>query len=277
MEKSFENAEKTSRLLDGLQNQLNEAVLNLHIYAEALHLFEDDPSTSDILHKHLLDTVAAPIADKLLHTLDMNNKLKHGVEIRENENEALLLSTVDRASLAKALPESLSIKAQSLVETLAGKRVESFMDALKALADESGLIVKNPDESLELSKLQCYYKDLTEQISSETDYVAFLPKVVALLFFKVYNKAILVPEKALSAIITRLQDKLADSAGKLLTEYHNATATLLALRDAATGAEDEDCLVDRILTKEELLQEMMPKLKVLALRSQRIRIVPNEV
>ncbi|KAJ3685668.1 hypothetical protein LUZ61_014832 [Rhynchospora tenuis] len=265
MEKSVENAEKRSELLDTLQNQLNEATLDLHIYTKALPLFEDDPSTSDILHKHLLDTVAAPIADKLLYTLDMNNKLKHGVEIGENENWALLLSTVDRASLAKALPESLSVKAQSLVETLAGKRVESFMDALKALAEDSGMIVKNFDESLELSKLQAYHKDLTEQVSSETDYVAFLPKVVALLFLKVHNRAIQVPERALSAIITRLKDKLPDSAGKLLTDYHNATATLLALRAAATGAEDEDCLVDRILTKEELLQEMIPKLKALAL------------
>ncbi|KAF3334039.1 E3 UFM1-protein ligase 1 isoform X3 [Carex littledalei] len=265
MENSSENSEKRRRLLDSLQNNLDEAMLDLQIYKKALALFEDDPSTSAVLHKHLLETVAETIADKFLYTLDMSNKLKTGVEIGGNPNETLVLSAADRASLAKTLPEPLSVKAQSLVEALEGKTVDAFMDALRALAEECGLLVKNSDENLELSKLHAYHKDLTAQVSSETDINALLPKVVALLFLKVYNKAILVPGRAISAIISRLKGKLSDSAFKLLTDYHNATVTLSALRAAATGAVDDDCLVDRIMTKEEHLEEVMPKLKALAL------------
>ncbi|KAJ3676654.1 hypothetical protein LUZ60_004066 [Juncus effusus] len=261
-----ENAEKRKRLLDNLQKYLDEAVLDLQMYEKALDLFEDDPSTSGILHKHLLKTMAAPIADKLLRTLEMDNKMKNGVEIEESENEAVQLSPTDRISIAKTLPGSLSVKAQSLVEALEGKRVDAFMNALKDLAEESGLLLKKLDKRVERSMLHSYRKDLTAQVSSETDIIALLPKVVALLFMQVYNKAIQAPGRAISAIISRLKDKLPDSTFKILTNYHNATVALLSLQAAATGDEN-DCSADRILTKKELLEELMPELKALVLNN----------
>nr|GLL27396.1 E3 UFM1-protein ligase 1 homolog [Ipomoea trifida] len=53
------------------------------------------------------------------------------------------------SSLAKSLPGSLSVKATALLEALEGKQVEMFMTALRALAEESGLILKKLDKKLE--------------------------------------------------------------------------------------------------------------------------------
>ncbi|KAJ4788269.1 hypothetical protein LUZ62_039515 [Rhynchospora pubera] len=262
-----ENAERRRRLLDSLQKHLDEAVLDLQMYEKALDLFEDDSSTSAILHKHLLKTMAAPIADKLLHTLDMDNKLKNGVEVIDSPNETLQLSNADRTSMAKSLAGSLSAMAQSLVEALEGKRVDAFMDALRAVAEESGLLVKKLDKRVERSMLHSYRKDLTTQVSSETDSIALLPKVVALLFMQVHNKAIQAPGRAISSLISHLKEKVPHTTFKLLTDYHNATVTLLSLQAAATGAEDEDCLDDRVLTKKEFLEEKMSELKSLTLGS----------
>jgi hypothetical protein len=64
-----ENAERRRRLLDNLQKQLDEAVLDMQLYEKSLDVFEDDPATSAILHKHLLRTMGAPVVDKILLTL----------------------------------------------------------------------------------------------------------------------------------------------------------------------------------------------------------------
>lgn len=62
------------------------------------------------------------------------------------------------------------------------------------------------------------------------------------------------------------QDKLDESALKILTEYQTATVTLLALISSASG-DEEDCTSDRILSKRELLENQMPALKGLVLRT----------
>jgi hypothetical protein len=41
----------------------------MQLYEKALDLFEDDQSTAVVLHRHLLRTTAATIADTLLHGL----------------------------------------------------------------------------------------------------------------------------------------------------------------------------------------------------------------
>jgi len=51
-------------------------------------------------------------------------------------------------------------------------------------------------------------------------------------------------------------------------DYHTATVALLALMSAATG-DDEDCSSDRVLTKRELLEGLMPELKGLVLSPSR--------
>lgn len=263
----LESSERRRRLLDNLQKQLDEAFLDLQLYEKALDLFEDDPSTSIILHKHLLKSMATPIADKVISTLVVDNKLKNGVEVAESDSpDASSLSSGDRITLAKSLPGSLSIKAQSVVEALEGKSVETFMTALRALTDECGLLLKKLDKKLERTLLHSYRKDLTAQIAAETDPVALLPKVVALLYLQVYNKALQAPGRAISATVSRLKDKVPESTYKILTEYHSATVSLLALQAAATE-DEEDCTSDRILSKRELLESKMPELKTLVLSS----------
>jgi len=263
----LESSERRRRLLDNLQKQLDEAFLDLQLYEKALDLFVDDPSTSGILHKHLLKTMATPIADKLILTLVMDNKLKNGVEIGEGEvPDTSSLSFGNRISLAKSLTGSLSVKGQVVVEALEGKRVDTFMTALRALAEECGLLLKKLDKKLERTLLHSYRKDLTTQISAETDPVALLPKVVALLYLQAYNKALQAPGRAISAAVSQLKDKLPDATYKILMDYHSATVTLLALQAAATG-DEEDCTSDRIISKKEFLESKMPELKGLVLSS----------
>ncbi|CAK9149150.1 unnamed protein product [Ilex paraguariensis] len=64
-----ENAERMKNLLDNLQQRLDEPLLNMQLYEKALDLFEDDQSTSVLLHRHLLRTTATSMVDTLLLNL----------------------------------------------------------------------------------------------------------------------------------------------------------------------------------------------------------------
>ncbi|CAN1847069.1 E3 UFM1-protein ligase 1 homolog [Linum perenne] len=258
-----ENAEQMKRVLNNLQKKLEEPFLNIQLYEKALDLFDDDQSTSVILHKHLLRTMGAPMADLLLHSLDVHNKLKNGIPVEES-SETITFSSAERKALAKNLPGSLSRKAQVLVDALEGKLVEGFTSSLRDIAEESGLYLKQLDKKLERNILHSYRKDLTAQVSAETDPVALLPKVVSLLYIQIHNKALQAPGRAISIAVSRLKDKLDSSAYKILTDYQTATVKLLALSSAATG-DEEDCTSDRIMSKKELLESLMPALKGLVL------------
>ncbi|KAK6271917.1 hypothetical protein POUND7_009000 [Theobroma cacao] len=262
-----ENVEKMKRLLDNLQRKLDESFLNMQLYAKALDLFEDDQSTSVTLHRHLLRTVATSIADMLFQNLDVHNKLKNGAQVEDSQSsEGISLSPGERTAMAKSFPGSQSKRALAVVEALEGKRVETFMAALRDLAEESGLLLKKLDKKLERTLLHSYRKELTSQVSAETDPVLLLPKVVSLLYIKVHSRALQAPGRAISVAVTRLKDKLDDSAYKILTDFQTATVTLLALMSAATG-DEQDCLSDRILSEKELLGSQMPALKALVLGS----------
>ncbi|PPD88494.1 hypothetical protein GOBAR_AA38740 [Gossypium barbadense] len=286
-----ENVEKMKVLLDNLQRKLDE------LYEKALDLFEDDQSTSVTLHRHLLRTVATSIADMLFHNLDLHNKLKNWTQVEDSQNsESISLSPGERTAIAKSLPESQSKRALAVVEALEGKiylncnlgfcmhqRVETFMTALRDLAEESGLFLKKLDKKLERTLLHSYRKacipyliilicktqhtrDLTSQVSAETDPVSLLPKVVSLLYIQVHSRALQAPGRAISVAVTRLKNKLDDSAYKILTDFQTATVTLLALISAAAG-DEADCSSDRILSKKELLEGQVPALKALVLGS----------
>ncbi|KAK4440819.1 E3 UFM1-protein ligase 1 [Sesamum alatum] len=262
-----ENAQKMKRVFDNLQRKLDEGFLNIQLYEKALDLFEDDQSTAVLLHKHLLRTAATPIVDALLVNLDIHNKLRNGIQVEESQNpESASMSSADRISLAKGMPGPLSVKAVGLVETLEGKRVESFMSAVREFAEESGLMLKKLDKKLERTLLHSYRKDLTSQVSAETDPVSLLPKVVSLLYVQVHGKALQAPGRAISVAIAKLKDKLDDTAFKTLADYQSAAVTLLSLISAGTGNE-EDCTSDRILSKRELLEGSIPALKSLVLGS----------
>ncbi|XP_011089402.1 E3 UFM1-protein ligase 1 homolog [Sesamum indicum] len=262
-----ENAQKMKRVFDNLQRKLDEGFFNIQLYEKALDLFEDDQSTAVLLHKHLLRTAATPIVDALLVNLDIHNKLRNGVQVEESQNtESASMSLADRISLAKGIPGPLSVKAVGLVETLEGKRVESFMNAVREFAEESGLMLKKLDKKLERTLLHSYRKDLTSQISAETDPVSLLPKVVSLLYVQVHGKALQAPGRAISVAVAKLKDKLDDIAFKTLADYQSAAVTLLSLISAGTGNE-EDCTSNRILSKRELLESSMPALKSLVLGS----------
>lgn len=260
-----ENAERMKQLLDDLQKKIDEALLNIQLYEKALDLFEDDPSTSVVLHRHLLRTTAASIVDTLFVDLDAYNKLKTGAETENPENsQCVSFSSAERTALAKTFPGSLSKKALAVVDALEGKSVEIFMTALTDFAEESGLVVKKLDKKLERALLHSYRKDLTSQVSTEEDPISLLPKVVSLLYIQVHSKALQAPGRAISIAITRLKDKLQDSAYKILTDYQAATVTLLSLISASTG-DEEDCASERISSKRELLENLMPALKSVVL------------
>nr|VDC97026.1 unnamed protein product [Brassica oleracea] len=260
-----ENADRMKRLMDDLQKKLDESFLNMQLYEKALELFEDDQSTSAVLHRHLLKTTAATIADTLLHDLDILNKLKNGIEVGDSKaQDPVLLESSERKALAKNLNGSLSRKALALVEALEGKRVDAFMTTFRDLAEESGLVLKKLDKKLERTLLHAYRKDLISQVSTESDPVALLAKVVSLLYIKAHNKALQAPGRAIAAAISHLKDKLDESTYKTLTDYQTATVTLLTLMSASTG-EEHDCSADRILSKRELLESQMPVLRSLVL------------
>ncbi|XP_058199638.1 E3 UFM1-protein ligase 1 homolog [Rhododendron vialii] len=262
-----DNAQRMKRVLDNLQRKIDESFLNMQLYEKALDLFEDDQSTSVILHRHLLRTTATSIADTVLLNLDIHDKIKNGIEVEESQNpESKSLSSGERIAFAKSLPGLLSVKAVALVESLEGKSVESFVTAFRAMAEESGLTLKKLDKKLERTLLHSYRKDLISQVSAEVDPVPLLPKVVSLLYIQVHNKALQAPGRAISVAVSRLKEKLDDSAYKILMDYHTATVALLALMSAATG-DDEDCTSDRVLTKKELLEGLMPELKGLVMSS----------
>lgn len=258
-----DNAQKIKRVLDNLQKKLDESSLNMQLYEKGLDLFEDNPSTSVLLHKHLLRTTAAPMVDMLLLHLDLLNKLKNGIDVQDFDNtESVSLSSGDRVALAKKFEGPLSVKANAVVEALEGKRVEAYMTTLRAFADECGLSVKKLDKKLDRSLLHSYRKDLSTQVSAETDPVTILPKVVSLLYIQFFGRALQAPWRTISVAISKLKEKLDDSAYKTLEEYHGATVTLLTLISASTG-DEEDCTSDRALTKKELLERLMPALKAL--------------
>jgi len=145
------------------------------------------------------------------------------------------------------------------------QRFDSLMDALRDILEESGLTFKKLDKRLERTMLHSYRKDLTAQVSSESDPVSFLPKVVALLFLQAYNKALQAPGRAVGAVIALLKDKLPASTYKVLADYHSTTVKLLALQAAVTD-DEEDCASDRMREKKEDLEErLMPELKSLVL------------
>ncbi|KAK9065902.1 hypothetical protein SSX86_015304 [Deinandra increscens subsp. villosa] len=256
-----DNTQKIKRVLDNLQKKLDESSLNIQLYEKGLDLFDDNPTTSVLLHRHLLKTTAAPMVDMLLSKLDMLNKLRNGIDVEDSDNaESISLSSGDRIALAKKFEGPLSIKGNAVVEALEGKHVEAYMTALRAFADECGLTVKKLDKKLERTLLHSYRKDLSAQVSAEADPVAILPKVVSLLYIQFYGRALQAPGRAISVAISKLKDKLDDSAYKILEEYHAATVTLLTLISAATG-DEEDCTSDRTLSKKELLERLMPALK----------------
>lgn len=258
-----DNAHKIKRVLDNLQKKLDESSLNMQLYEKGLDLFEDNPSTSVLLHRHLLRTTAAPMVDMLLLNLDLLTKLKNGVDVQDfDSSESISLSSGDRIALAKKFEGPLSVKANAVVEALEGKSVEAYMTALRGFADECGLIVKKLDKKLERTLLHSYRKDLSGEVSGESDPVTILPKVVSLLYIQFYGRALQAPGRTIAVAISKLKDKLDDSAYKTLEEYHAATVTLLTLISASTG-DEEDCTSDRALSKKELLERLMPSLKAL--------------
>ncbi|CAL5211350.1 unnamed protein product [Lathyrus oleraceus] len=257
-----DNAERMKQLLDNLQKKLDESFLNMQLYEKALELFEDDQSTSVVLHRHLLRTVAAPMVDMLLHDLDEHNKLKNGVEVQESPNsESISFSPGDRAAISKSFPGALANKALAVVEALEGKRVETFMSSFRAVTEESGLPLKKLDKKLERTLLHSYRKELTSQVSAETDPVSLLPKVVSLLYVQVHHKALQAPGRAISVAISQLADKLDETACKILADYQAAAVTLLTL--SAAPVDEDSGASDIILSKRELLESQMPALKSL--------------
>jgi hypothetical protein len=91
--------------------------------------------------------------------------------------------------------------------------VDAFDSALEAVVKESGLRLKKLDKKAERALLFAYRKGLAAQVEDETDPVALLPKVVALLFVQVHSRALQAPGRAMAAAVTRL---------KVFVQFHSA-------------------------------------------------------
>ncbi|KAJ8440244.1 hypothetical protein Cgig2_024009 [Carnegiea gigantea] len=351
-----ENSDRMKRVVDNLQKRLDESYLNMQLYEKALDLFEDDQATSVVLHRHLLRTTGASIADMLLFNLDVYNKLKNGIAVEESQNSGpVSLTPGERNSIVCEELAWFAFSQSCRFGGISGRkdflpnectqyfcfwqRVDTFMTALAAAAEGSGLFLKKLDKKLEKTLVHSYRKvaclctalcseeirrnvsvhninalirkvpasglrqwrsgdgrpevaiegrwlmvvaaapshradavefgpnmprDLVSQVSAETDPVSLLPKVVSLLYLKVHNIALQAPGRAMSMAVSRLKDKLDETAYKTLMDYHSATVALLASTSATTNDGDE-VASDRITTKKELLESLMPSLKSLVL------------
>lgn len=147
------------------------------------------------------------------------------------------------------------------------KVVGEFDLALQEVAEECGLRLKKLDKKAEKALLSTYRKELTSEIERESDPVALLPKVVALLFTQVFNKALQAPGRAIASAINRLQTAITENAYTTLVEYQSATVALLSMLSTSTPG-GSDCTSDRIEEQREKLECSMPKLKEIVLRPQ---------
>ncbi|KAL9266422.1 E3 UFM1-protein ligase 1-like protein [Drosera capensis] len=92
--------------------------------------------------------------------------------------------------------------------------VGTFIRALAAVAEESGLLIKRLDKKLERTLLHSYRQ--------------------------AYNKALQAPGRSMSVAVSHLKGQLDDAAYKILMDYHSATVMLLSLVATATGDDAED-------------------------------------
>ncbi|KAJ7553269.1 hypothetical protein O6H91_06G090400 [Diphasiastrum complanatum] len=261
-------AEARRHRVDSLLTRFNEAYLNFQLFSKALDLFDEEKSTETVLHRHLLRTTASEITDLILRAHALEQMVEDGETSLTVELLVIdeTLSTAQRLTLAKSVPPPASSKAVAMVESLDGKNVQAFESALQAVLEESGRRFKRLDKKTEKPLLQSYHKDLALQVEKEADPVTLLPKVVALLFVTVHNRAIQIPGRAIAATVAFLQKSIPDNAHKTLMQYQAATVALLSMLQTST-LEESDCTSDRIREKEEFLVNHMAELKKIALSS----------
>lgn len=254
-------AEDRRRRMDTLQHKIDEIYSNFQLYSKALELFEDNGKTGVVLHRHLLRTTGAELVDLFLITQGEDGMVDNEVA-RTDIKGTEPLSSLQRMSLAKSLSgHTLSVKASEMVESLEGKNVDAFERAFEAVVTESGLRLKKLDKKSERALMFSYRKDLALQVENETDWVALLPKVVGLLFVQVHSRALQAPGRAVSAAILRLKGSIADDVFEVLMEYHKCTVQLLSLQAAANSKESDT--PNEVITKQEELEMLVPKLKTI--------------
>lgn len=260
-------AEERRHRADTLQRKTDELYASLQLFTKALDLFDDDHVTLAALHRHLLRTTASELADTILQTQDLEKRLDNGDICKDLPSSTMPLSTSQKLFLAKGFNGLLSTKSIKMVEVLDGKTVGEFDLALQEVAEECGLRLKKLDKKAERALLLSYRKGLTSEIEKESDPVALLPKVVALLFAQVFNKALQAPGRTIAAAINRLQNGISNAAYTTLLEYQSATVALLSMMSTSTPG-GTDCTFDRMEEKREQLESQMPKLKGIVLSPQ---------
>ncbi|KAG6541195.1 hypothetical protein Mapa_017429 [Marchantia paleacea] len=260
------SSEDRRRRVDSLQQKLDEAYADLQLFEKALDLFEEDNNTALILQRHLLRTTAAEITDMFLTAQNLERQLEEGDGSDSRESPSAgshQLSTAERMVLAKRMAGAgLAKRSVELVESLEGKSVDAFETALEAAVKESGLLLKKLDKKWERSLLHSHKKVLMSQVEEENDPVAVLPRVVALLFIQVHNRALQAPGRAMLAAVNRLKSGLSEDSYGSLMAYHTTTVQLLSMQATSPSGEN-DCTNDRMRTKKEALIERMPQLKAL--------------
>lgn len=261
-------AEERRHLVETLRKKTDELYASLQLFMKALDLFDDDPLTLTALHRHLLRTTASELVDVILQSQELEKIFEDGEVCGELlSTRTVPLSISEKLSLAKSFTGPLLTKSVKMVEALDGKVVGEFDLALQEVAEECGLRLKKLDKKAEKAFLSTYHKELTSEIERESDPIALLPKVVALLFIQVFNKALQAPGRAIASAIHRLQKTISENSHTILLEYQSTTVALLSMLSTSTPG-GFDCTSDRIEDQREKLESSMPKLKEIVLRPQ---------
>lgn len=260
---SFTAAAEERRLhAEIFQKKTDELYASLQLFTKAVDLFDNDQMTLAALQRHLLRTTASELVDLVLQAQDLERRLDNGENLQDFSSGALPLNTSQRLALARGLHGSISFKCLKMIEALDGKTVDAFDLAFQEAAEECGLRLKKLDKKAEKALLLSYRKGLALEVEKDDDPVALLPKVVALMFVQVHNKALQAPGRVISAAVNHLKNRISDAAYKTLLEYQSATVSLLSMI-STTAPGGTNCTSDRIEDKRELLKTLMPKLKAI--------------
>jgi hypothetical protein len=231
-----------------LQDKCNSAVSMIRLFEKGTALF--DAGEKKNLEKHLFRTLCSD----LLNLVFVHVRNEHGL----NKSSASLdLNQEQRVKVLSDLPKEIAEPLLAMHKTLVGgESVTKFLDVFEQNCDRAvDLFIKKSDTKKSRALIFGHRQTLSEQLAVCND-PALALHCALLILFTVFNNAILhasgkfVPailDKIVSAKVLKPEDQ------ELLQSFQNKVLESLNRNESA---------------KEEL-QEMMPKLKELAVNARR--------
>eukprot|EP00887_Chlorella_sp_A99_P000841 scaffold5.g841.t1 len=206
-------AERRRRLREAAAAALDEAAPRLAAYAHGAELFGGDEATLAVLHRHLLRTVAAEVADALLRYLTADeaaaSEAEGGDEAAGGGPAAGPLTPAQRAAVLKRLQPDVKAPVTTAVDKLGGSCLEEFTTELQAAADAAGLRLRRLDKKGE--------RAWAEQAG---DPGTLLALAVPALLARHTGRAVSLPGRALAAGVEQLAGQLPEEAHQLLADFH---------------------------------------------------------